>query len=187
VHAWRLALLRSKARWFNADISHGNVFMFWRDFKSPIAAPRKLFNKISWTFDEIKPAVRVTDAEWHSSSRCNYSRCRLSMRSRVYLTVGRPSVRPSVRLSHRSTAATAAGGFAAVRRAGVRYRSTAEGAMLQVPALSSKCGQHHVESRRRRHNTNLLIWPKVAFALSLLCIALHIAIHGPCDLLEKYD
>ena len=34
------------------------------------------------------------------------------MRSGVYVTVGRPSVR----LSHRSTAATAAGGFAVERR-----------------------------------------------------------------------
>jgi len=34
------------------------------------------------------------------------------MRSRVYVTVGRPSVR----LSHRSTAATAAGGFSTERR-----------------------------------------------------------------------
>jgi len=42
-------------------------------------------------------------------------------RSRVYVTIERPSVC----LSHRSTAATAAGGFAAERRANRRYRSTA--------------------------------------------------------------
>jgi len=43
------------------------------------------------------------------------------MRDRVSVTVGRPSIR----LSHRSTAANAAGGFAAERPAGRRYRSTA--------------------------------------------------------------
>ena len=37
----------------------------------------------------------------------------------------RSGVRPSVCLSHLSTAATAAGGFAAERPAGRRYRSTA--------------------------------------------------------------
>ena len=42
------------------------------------------------------------------------------MRSRVYVTVERPSVC----LSRRSTAATAAGGFAAERCAGKRCRST---------------------------------------------------------------
>ena len=42
-------------------------------------------------------------------------------RSRVYVTIERPSVC----LSHRSTAATAAGRFAAERRASRRYRSTA--------------------------------------------------------------
>jgi len=37
------------------------------------------------------------------------------MRSSVYETVERPSVRPSLRLSHRSTAAAVCGGFAADR------------------------------------------------------------------------
>jgi len=44
-----------------------------------------------------------------------------SMRSRVYVTV----VCPSVRLSRRSTAAAACGEFAAERRGGRKYRSTA--------------------------------------------------------------
>ena len=56
------------------------------------------------------------------------------MQSCVYVTVGCPSVRPSVCL----TPATAAGGFAAERRAGRRYRSIAAGAMLQAPALKCK-------------------------------------------------
>ena len=37
------------------------------------------------------------------------------MRSRVYVTIACPSVRPSVSLSHHSTAAAAYGGFAAER------------------------------------------------------------------------
>ena len=42
---------------------------------------------------------------------------------------GRTHVRPSVCLSRRSTEATAAGGFAAERPAGSRYRSIAAGAL----------------------------------------------------------
>jgi len=64
--------------------------------------------------------------------------------------------RVSVCLSRRSTAAAACGGFAAERRAGRRYRSTAAGAVQQAPALSSKCGQPHVGSRLGRLNTDLL-------------------------------
>jgi len=48
------------------------------------------------------------------------------MWSRVYETVGRLSVS----LSHRSTAATAVGGFAAERPAGKRYQSIAASALL---------------------------------------------------------
>jgi len=44
------------------------------------------------------------------------------MRSRVYETVERPSVRPSVCLSHRSTAVAACGVIAAERPAGRTYR-----------------------------------------------------------------
>jgi len=51
------------------------------------------------------------------------------MRNWVYVTVECPSVRPSVLLSRRSTAATAAGGFAAERPAGGRCRSIAAGAL----------------------------------------------------------
>jgi len=57
---------------------------------------------------------------------------------------------PSVRLSYQSNAAAACGGFAAERRTHKRYRSTAPGAQQQQrrsPALSSKCGQCHVDSR----------------------------------------
>ena len=82
-----------------------------------------------------------------------YSHCSYCMRSRVYDTIVRPSVRPSVCLSHHSTTAAACGGFAAERRAGGIYRSTATGAHRQrrrstgrSTALSSKCEQCHVYS-----------------------------------------
>jgi len=56
---------------------------------------------------------------------------------------------------HHSTAAAECGGFADGRRAGRRYRSTAPGAQQQrrrstspcSTALSSECGQCHVDSR----------------------------------------
>ena len=59
------------------------------------------------------------------------------MQSRVYVTVVCPS---SVCLFHRSTAATAAGRLAVERSTGRRRRPTAAGAVLEAPALSSKCG-----------------------------------------------
>jgi len=70
----------------------------------------------------------------------------------------RSDVRPSVCLSHHSTTTAACGGFAVERRAGRRYRSTAAGlghpaatgnsdtARGRSTALSSKCGQCHVDS-----------------------------------------
>ena len=61
-------------------------------------------------------------------------------RSRVYVTVGCPSIRLSVPSIDPSS-----GGFAAC--AGRRYRSIAAGAERRSTALSSKCGQYHVDSR----------------------------------------
>ena len=58
------------------------------------------------------------------------------MRSRVYETV-----RPSVCLTDRHEPV---GLLPSARR----YRSTTAGAVQQAPALSSKCGQCHVDSRR---------------------------------------
>ena len=56
-----------------------------------------------------------------------FSHCPRSIQSGVYVTVRRRtvhlSVHPPVCLSYRSTAATAAGGFAAERSVGRRYRS----------------------------------------------------------------
>jgi len=68
---------------------------------------------------------------------------------------GRSSFRPSARLSRRSTAATVAGGFAAERRRLQQISIDSWGAVLQAPALISKCGQHHVGSRWTRLNTDL--------------------------------
>ena len=65
------------------------------------------------------------------------------MRSRVYVTVERPSV---CVYAHRSTAATAAGGYAAERPGCRRYRPIAAGAVQQMPALRNECGQRHVDS-----------------------------------------
>jgi len=58
----------------------------------------------------------------------------------LHVTVGCPSVRPSVRLSHRSTAAMADGGFAAERRRLQRISLDSCGAALHAPVLGSECG-----------------------------------------------
>ena len=79
-----------------------------------------------------------------------YWHCPRIMRSRVYLTVGCPSVCLSVCLSRHSTAAATCGRFAAERRAGRRYRPTAAVAQQQrrrSTALSSKRRQCYVDSR----------------------------------------
>ena len=64
-------------------------------------------------------------------------------------------------MSHHSTADAACGGFAAERRAGRRYRSTAAAATAPQHGaasteLSSKCEQCHVNSPCRKLNTNLV-------------------------------
>jgi len=61
------------------------------------------------------------------------------MRSMVYATVVRLSVRLSVP-SIDSSNGGPRGEFAAERPLGTRYRWTAGSAVLQAPALSSKCG-----------------------------------------------
>ena len=77
------------------------------------------------------------------------------------MTRSSASVRLSVcSLSHHSSAAAACGGFAAERRAGSRYRSTAPSgsgvsARGRSTALSSKCEQCHVDSWRRNLNAEL--------------------------------
>ena len=68
---------------------------------------------------------------------------------------GRTSVRLSVCLSRRSTASAASGGRGdAAAVISIDSCGRAVGAVQQAPALSSKCGQRHVESRRRRLNTD---------------------------------
>jgi len=71
----------------------------------------------------------------------------------VYVTVERPSVCPSVFLIDRQQLRRAAGLLLSALQAGDRYRSTAAGAVQPTSALSSKCGQRHFDSRRRRLNT----------------------------------
>jgi len=95
------------------------------------------------------------------------------MRQGLYVTVRFPSVCLSVRLSVPSIdrcmplrrvcccvgpmggcylSITVCGRAAGALRAPCCRRTA--GAVLQAPALSSKCGQRHVESRRRRLNTD---------------------------------
>ena len=80
-----------------------------------------------------------------------------SMRSRVFVTVSCPSVRPSVRQSVCPIVwlqeLRRAAGLLLITVVCSRYQSTAACAVLQTPpALSSKCGQRRVESRRRRRS-----------------------------------
>ena len=53
---------------------------------------------------------------WHKTPQQNYRRYLCSTRNMIYVCNGRTSIRMSVCLSHRSIAASAAGGFAAERR-----------------------------------------------------------------------
>ena len=82
--------------------------------------------------------------------------------------------RPSIRLSHRSTA-TAAGLLLSAVRAG--DRSTAPGAQQQRHSAANApvCGQWHVNSRGSRLNTDLL---EVVFMyiLNALMISLRVVI-----------
>ena len=73
---------------------------------------------------------------------------RSTRRSRVYVTVACPSVCPSICPSHHSTAAAANDGFAAERRVGRRYRSTAAG--VGRPAATAP--QHEAAARRSAAN-----------------------------------
>ena len=61
----------------------------------------------------------------HGCLRDSYWHCPRGMRSRVNVTAGRPSVCPSVCLSHQLAAARRWCGFAAVDRAAGIYRSSA--------------------------------------------------------------
>ena len=90
--------------------------------------------------------------------------------------------RLSICLSHRLTTEMAVGRFAAERPAGGRYRSIAVGvhtvgAVQQGPVLSSKCGQHHVDSWQRRLDTDFL----TVFFLELLLVGLGSPKQSLCD------
>jgi len=74
--------------------------------------------------------TRVVIAAAHSSGATCYWHCPHSMRSRVYATVGHPSVRPAIHLSVMSVCPSVllgcrCCGFAAVVAAATRYRSIA--------------------------------------------------------------
>jgi len=104
-------------------------------------------------------------------------------------------------MSHLSTAAAACGGFTAGRRAGRTYRSTAAGTQQQrrrSTALSSKCEQRHVYSRRRMLNTDsfLLLRPdrgaeycdeRVCLSVCLcVCLSVRDHIFGTSDLRQIF-
>jgi len=96
----------------------------------------------------------------------NYSlghRLMHSMRSRVHVTVGCPSF-DRVSFPSPTAAAAVCGGFAAERRAGTRYRSTAAGGRRRPAATApqhgaqqQKRGQCHTQ--RLRPSSVLSCWP----------------------------
>jgi len=96
--------------------------------------------------------------------------CRISYAEEQGLCNSRESVPLSVP-SIDST--TVVGGFAAEHRACRRYRSTAAGAVQQVPELRSKCRQCHIDSQRRRLNTDLLRIQRIYSILMLSCLVFH--------------
>jgi len=70
---------------------------------------------------------------------------------------GRASVRPSVRLSRRSTAVAMRGGFAAGRRSEGSIGSGERRRPAATAAFSGKCGQCHVDSRVSKQVSNKCI------------------------------
>ena len=129
-----------------------------------------LTTSTGWTLDRHKNCCSVNDNNY-----TDYRRCLQSMHSRVFAN-SQASVCPSYWL----TAAVVADEFAAECPVGMRYWSTAadDSALwagdtdrqLSAPrvayqlqahpaatALSSKCGQCHVDSRGTRLNTDLLM------------------------------
>ena len=93
----------------------------------------------------------------------NTPRTSLLTLSRVYVTVARPSVRPSVCPIYRQQQRRPAGVLPSAPPAGTRYRSIVASAQQQgrrrstahssSTVISSKCEQCHVYSRRRRLNS----------------------------------
>ena len=93
----------------------------------------------------------------HRTQKSITDTARIYACSRCYVTVRFPFACLSVCLSVPSipTAAAACGGFAARRPASRRYRSIAARRVYSSTAVSSKCEQCHVYSRRRRLDTDL--------------------------------
>jgi len=86
----------------------------------------------------------VKTFRFHFSPSCplpftpSYRHCSHSMRQRLWM-VWCPSVRPSVCMSHLSTAAAACGRFAAVGPAGTKYRSIASRSTLSGNSPNANC------------------------------------------------
>ena len=91
------------------------------------------------------------------ASRCHYWRCRHSLRSRVHVTLGRPSVLPCILSIDSSNSGRRVCCWAPCGQdISIDSCERDAGVVLQAPELSSTCGQRHVESRRRRLNTDLV-------------------------------
>ena len=111
---------------------------------------------------------RAKNQATETCTRTGFWHCLHSMQTRVYVTVECPPVCPS----HRYTAAVVAGRFAAECPASRTYRSTAAGAAYQLhccrraqqqwrrsSALSSKCGQCHVDNAQHTHTCLMALCP----------------------------
>ena len=82
------------------------------------------------------------------------AQCLHSMQSRVYTIAGRPSVCPINRQQQRRPEGLL---LSDLEAGGINDScGRAASAVVEAPALSNKCGQRHVESRRRRLNRELL-------------------------------
>ena len=102
----------------------------------------------------------------YCTNNCAQCNCTSGVIDTARVVCGAWSIkRLRVCLSHRSTTAISAGGRAGllliVRRQEISIDNCgrAAGVVQHAPTISSKCGQHHVDSRRRRLNIELFITP----------------------------
>ena len=112
-------------------------FFVCKRFVSPLC---EIIEHVRRTSIKMWPA---TDADVEHSV---YRRCLRSMWSRVYVTVGRPSVRPSVSPIGRRQQRRPAGLLLSVLTVGSRYPSIAEGA-LRAPY----CGRRRPAANATQH------------------------------------
>ena len=146
-------------------LTHGVVYSFWltqHDRFSRLAEFTGASNRQKHTDHPTSRRLYIAIVALYAVHATLHYVQKLIDSARIVSAAGsmkRLSVRPSVRLSHQSTAAAACGGFAAKHPAGRRYRSIAgAGAQQQrrrSTAISRKCVQCRVDSRGTRLNTDL--------------------------------